>query len=226
MSNTPFKKNNLLLFILISAVLAFLLLYFIQHRKKTPLRILPHFGEKKYGKSPSDTVYHRVADFEFINQNGDTINQESVKGKIYVADYFFVTCQSICPIMSKQMQRLAEHFRGRTNILFLSHTVNPEEDSVTVLHQYALKHRANAQQWLFLTGDKKKLYEMARKSYLLDAEEGNGGTEDFIHTQNFALIDTHRCIRGYYNGTDSTDVNRLITDIELLVEESNWENAQ
>ncbi len=221
-----FSQSKIFLPLLaLSLIVVFLFFYFKNHENPQPLRRLPYLGEKKYSSS-KDTVYHLVPDFEFINQYGEKINQETVKGKIYVVDYFFTTCQSICPIMSSQMERVAFHFKNNKEVLFLSHTVNPEEDSVPVLKEYAGKHHAQETNWYFLTGDKKALYNLARKGYILNAEEGNGDATDFIHTQNFALIDKERHIRGQYDGTDSSDINRLIIDIQLLSDEYTWKKHQ
>jgi protein SCO1 len=140
-----------------------------------------------------------------------------VKGKVYVVDYFFTTCQSICPIMSKQLDRV---YREQKDVLILSHTVDPETDTPGALNAYAKKFNADSKRWIFLTGSKPELYDLARTGYLLDAQEGNGGEEDFIHTQNFALIDKKGRIRGYYDGTDSSSVSDLITDIDFLLEEN------
>ena|ERR1700741_1239131 len=215
------QKNKLISLLLTLVPIAFVVLWFARRENPVPLRTLPYFGPKTYS-TVKDTVYHVIPDFEFTNQDGEKVNQEVVKGKIYVADYFFTTCQSICPVMSSQMERVAAKFKNNNTILFLSHTVNPEEDSVPVLKEYAERHHADSRQWQFLTGDKKALYELARKGYLLNAEEGTGGPDDFIHTQNFALIDKERRIRGFYDGTDSLDMNRMITDIQLLTDEYNW----
>lgn len=117
------------------------------------------------------------------------------------------------------MEVVAKEFSGNKKVKFLSHTVNPENDSVNVLYDYAKAHHANAEQWHFVTGDKKQLYNMARESYLLNAEIGDGGPNDFIHTQNFALIDTKKNIRGFYDGTDKKDVQRLVKDIKILLKE-------
>ncbi|MFL5752141.1 MAG: SCO family protein [Bacteroidia bacterium] len=215
------QKNKLIYVFLVLIPIAFIAAYFFRHRENKPLRMLPYYGPKNYSAS-RDTVYHTVPDFQFTDQKGEKISQENVKGKIYVADYFFTSCQSICPVMSDQLERFASEFRNNPSVLILSHTVNPEEDSVPTLKEYADRHHASPDQWHFLTGDKKKLYELARKGYLLDAEEGSGGSDDFIHTQNFALIDKERHIRGFYDGTDSTDVNRLITDTKILLDEYAW----
>jgi protein SCO1/2 len=140
-----------------------------------------------------------------------------VKGCVYVAEYFFTTCQGICPVMNRQMERVQQAFAGERNFKILSHTVNPEYDSVAVMMDYAVAHHALRDKWYMLTGDKKMLYDVARREYYLNTEQGDGGPNDFIHTQNFALLDTLGRIRGYYDGTDSADVDRLIQDAWLLL---------
>jgi len=210
------KGNYYWLLLLIP--LAFVAWYFINKNEQKPLRTLPYFGQKNTLKK-GDTIFHTVKPFCFTDQYGEKITEETVKGKIYVTDFFFTTCQSICPIMSTELERVYKQFSNREDVLILSHTVAPEEDSVTILMGYAKLHGVKDRKWLFLTGDKKHLYEMARKSYLLNAEEGNGDEEDFIHTQNFALVDKERHLRGFYDGTDSLEVSRLIIDINLLLEE-------
>lgn len=192
--------------------------YFINKNEQKPLRFLPYFGMKR-SMMPGDTNYHTVKPFMFINQYGEKVTEETVNGKIYVTDFFFTTCQSICPVMSDQLERVYQKFKNNPDVIILSHTVDPEEDSVNVMMNYAKMHGVTDKRWLFLTGEKKHLYEMARKSYLLNAEEGNGDEEDFIHTQNFALVDKEKHLRGFYDGTDSMEVSRLITDIELLLQE-------
>jgi protein SCO1/2 len=192
--------------------------YFFNKNEKKPLRTLPYFGQKNSIKN-GDTSYHRVKPFLFINQYGENVTEATVKGKIYVTDFFFTTCQSICPIMSNQLERVYKQFSNNKDVLILSHTVAPEEDSVNVLMDYAKLHGVKNKQWFFLTGDKKHLYDMARTSYLLNMEEGNGDADDFIHTQNFALVDKESHLRGFYDGTDSLEVARLIADMNLLLEE-------
>lgn len=208
------KKHQLPLLIALGVILIGIL-YFQKKQNNEPVRKLPYYGPAEL----PDKSKHTIASFTFTNQYGETITNKDVQGKIYVTDYFFVTCKSICPIMAKQMKRVYDEFKNDNDVLILSHTVNPEEDSVPVLKKYAEQHGVLDRKWLFLTGDKKQLYEMARKSYLLNAEEGDGGPDDFIHTQNFALIDKHGHIRGYYDGTDSLEVSRLITDIKVLKQE-------
>lgn len=192
--------------------------FFFNKSEQKPLRTLPYFGQKNSMKD-GDTSYHTVKPFCFTNQYNEKVTEETVKGKIYVTDFFFTTCQSICPIMSSELERVYKQFSNRKDVLILSHTVSPEEDSVNVMMDYATLHGVKDKRWLFLTGDKKHLYDMARTSYLLNMEEGNGDEDDFIHTQNFALVDKERHLRGFYDGTDSIEVSRLITDMKLLLEE-------
>lgn len=201
--------------------LVFIAWYFFNKNEQKPLRTLPYYGQKKTIKN-GDTSYHTVKPFIFINQYGEKITEENIKGKIYVTDFFFTTCQSICPVMSSELERVYKTFSTNKDILILSHTVSPEEDSIHVLMDYAKLHGVKDKRWLFLTGEKKHLYDMARTGYLLNAEDGNGDENDFIHTQNFALVDKERHLRGFYDGTDSLDVSRLITDITLLLEEYNY----
>jgi len=191
--------------------------------KHTPVRYLPVMGEKKLeGK---DTVYHSIGNFAFTNQLGDTVTQADVAGKNFVAEFFFTTCQSICPIMNDNMMKVATAFASDSTFRILSHTVKPEEDSVAALRVYADAHRANPAQWWFLTGKKPELYAMARKSYLMNSDEGDGGDDDFVHTQLFALVDKQKRIRGFYDGTLDSDVQKLIADVALLKREQ-AENAR
>lgn len=162
---------------------------------------------------------HRISDFELVNQKGDTITQKNFEGKIYVADFFFTTCPSICPKMANQMKRVYDAYFNNDLVLFLSHTVMPETDSVSVLAEYAGKLNARADKWFFVTGDKKVIYELARKSYFAVTDEGTGDEHDFIHTENFILIDKNKRIRGFYDGTSEDDVDRLIEEMEILLVE-------
>ena len=214
-------KNNFKYILPLALVIALLSAYFFKSSNKKPITFLPIYGPKNTTKS--DTDYHTIKQFNFINQYGNNITLESIKNKIVVCDYFFTTCKSICPIMSNQMERVQNHFATNNDIILLSHTVDPEEDSVSVLFEYAKRHHAVKGKWHFLTGDKKSLYNQARESYLLDNEAGNGDEHDFIHTDKFALIDWKGRIRGYYIGTDSVEVSKLITDISTLLDEKEWE---
>lgn len=159
---------------------------------------------------------HKIADFSLVNQNGDTITQEDYQDKIYVADFFFTTCQSICPIMAKNMYRVQKEFITDNEVMLLSHSVIPEVDTVAQLKRYAEEKKVNSAKWNLVTGDKKQIYELARKSYLAVKENGDGGPFDMIHTENFMLIDRERRIRGFYDGTVETEIDQLIEDIEIL----------
>lgn len=206
-------------FVIIGLAAVFLITALLVGKSNKSVRQLPFYGERVYSAENRDTTYHRVGNFSFINQDGKTISQKDLDGNVYVTDFFFTTCQSICPRMTRQMNRIYKQFRNNPQVKILSHTVNPEFDSVPVLSSYAKQLEAKSDQWFFVTGKKKELYDVARKGYFLDASEGDGGPEDFIHNQNFALIDKHRHIRGYYDGTDSADVDRLMGDIKILLKE-------
>lgn len=159
--------------------------------------------------------YHKISDFELTNQNGQIITHKFYKNKIYVADFFFTTCQDICPIMTKNMYRLQEELKDDNDILFLSHTVIPEVDTVQQLKKYAVENNVDDSKWNLVTGDKKQIYDLARKSYLA-VEDTGYGEFDMIHTENFMLIDKKRQIRGFYDGTDDLEIDRLLSDIEIL----------
>lgn len=209
------KSSSKLYLLLLAFPFIFGLWYIASKKENKPLRQLAYYGPKNTREN-KDTSYHKIPFFEFTNQWHQVTSSKDVEGKVYVTDYFFTTCQSICPIMNKNLDKIYAKFAQREDFLILSHTVDPETDSVSVLKNYSDLHRVTDKKWLFLTGEKSKLYELARKGYLLNAEEGNGESDDFIHTQNFALIDKEGHIRGFYDGTDSTDIVRLIGEIELL----------
>ena len=166
---------------------------------------------------------HKIGEFSFINQDKQVIGLKDVKGKVFVAEYFFTTCQTICPRMNDQMQRVQAAFKDESNFRILSFTVNPEVDTVEQMKRFAQEHNAIAGKWHFLTGDKTKLYEAARKYFFLlkKSEVENQGDvgSDFIHTNNFVLIDREQRIRGYYDGTNPKEVDKLINDAKLILKE-------
>lgn len=164
--------------------------------------------------------YHRIADFSLINQNGEIITQNTYKDKIYVADFFFTTCQTICPIMTDHMYQIQKEIINDDEVMLLSHSVTPRIDSVAQLKKYAKEKGVIDRKWNLTTGDKKHIYELARKSYLAVKTQGNGDMYDMIHTENFMLIDKKRQIRGFYNGTKPEDIEKLLKDIKTLKEES------
>jgi protein SCO1/2 len=163
--------------------------------------------------------YHKIADFSLINQNGKTITQNDYKDKIYVADFFFTTCQTICPIMTTNMADIQNEILNDDDVMLLSHSVTPKIDSVQQLKRYAIEKGVNDAKWNLVTGDKKQIYELARKSYLAVKTDGNGDEYDMIHTENFMLIDKKRQIRGFYDGTNKEDISRLLDDIKILKNE-------
>jgi len=163
--------------------------------------------------------YHKIADFSLINQNGESITQDTYKDKIYVADFFFTTCQSICPIMTDHMALIQKEIINDDEVMLLSHSVTPKIDSVAQLKKYAIEKGVNDNKWNLVTGDKKQIYTLARKSYLAVKTTGNGDAYDMIHTENFMLIDKKRQIRGYYDGTNPEDISRLLEDLNILKEE-------
>ena len=191
----------------------------------TPQKRLPIFNPRDVNpKLVHESLWnkgrnHKVADFKLINQNGETITQKDYEGKIYVADFFFTRCMTICPIMTSNIGELQETFKNDDEIKFLSLSVTPDIDSVSVLRAYADKKGVIDGKWNITTGDKKHIYELARKSYFVVLDEGDGSFQDFIHTENFVLVDKKRQIRGFYDGTDDEAIQRLIVDIKILQNE-------
>jgi len=167
----------------------------------------------------SKTKNHKVGDFELINQNGKTITNADFKDKIYIADFFFTRCPTICLVMALNMSELQEHYKNDNDVMFLSHSVTPKIDSVSVLRDYADKKGVIDGKWHVTTGSKKHIYDLARKSYFAVLDEGNGDESDFIHTENFVLIDKERRIRGIYDGTKKENMQKIIDDITLLKQE-------
>ncbi len=166
---------------------------------------------------------HRIQQFSLTDQLGHSFGSKQLKGKVYVAEYFFTTCGTICPIMNNQMQRVQEAFATNKNVHIVSISVDPEHDTVAQMKRYADEHNANHKQWHFLTGDKEKIYQLARRSFFLlkPSEVRNQGDvgSDFIHTNYFVLVDDRNQIRGYYDGTDEHEVSKLIEDMQLILEE-------
>lgn len=163
--------------------------------------------------------YHTIADFSFVNQNGDTITQKNYEGKIYVADFFFTTCGSICPKMTTNLEDVQKAVLNNPKVMLLSHTVFPEVDSIPVLKAYAIKHHVVDSKWNLVTGDKKEIYTMARKSYLAVKLGRPDQLYDMVHTENFVLVDQKRRVRGFYDGTNKEEIKRLIDDINFLSNE-------
>jgi len=214
-----FRKRDFITvgFILAFSAAAITLFYTILK----PVETLPIYQPAEVNEKLVDSSvihvskYHKISDFELINQNGQKITQEFYSNKIYVADFFFTTCQDICPIMTKNMYKLQEELKDDNDILFLSHTVIPEVDTVQQLKEYSIKNKVDDSKWNLVTGDKKQIYDLARKSYLA-VEDTEYGEFDMIHTENFMLIDKKRQIRGFYDGTNDLEIEKLLQDIEIL----------
>lgn len=206
----------------ISLLILSIIIIFIFYTILKPKKVLPIYQPAQVSTELVDTTiqyqkkYHKIANFSLTNQNGRVITQEDYKDKIYVADFFFTTCQTICPIMTKNMHEVQKEFITDNEIMILSHTVTPDIDTVAQLKRYAKEKNVNASKWNLVTGNKKDIYELARKSYLAVKDDGDGGPFDMIHTENFMLIDKERQIRGFYDGTDMEEINRLIDDIKTL----------
>jgi protein SCO1 len=179
---------------------------------------LPVFGQKEV--VDGDTVYHTIASFSFVDQDSTIITNETFKDKIYVADFFFTSCRTICPIMKTQMLRVYEATREMPDVLILSHTIDPEFDTVALLHDFANRLGVESERWHFVTGVKDSIYKIAQTSYFATAMEDKSEPDGFIHSGAFLLLDKKQRIRGKYDGTKEEDVNRLIVDIKRLRRES------
>ncbi|GGD57905.1 hypothetical protein GCM10011514_22520 [Emticicia aquatilis] len=180
-------------------------------------RKLPILGEREFING--DSVYHTIPDFSFTNQDNQTITHKNYEGKIYIADFFFTTCPTICPIMKKQMLRVYEKFKENPKVGILSHSIDPRHDSVQVLKEYAARLGVKSKMWNFVTGEKAKIYEIGEKSYYVTAGEDSTAAGGIIHSGAFILVDTKRRVRGIYDGTKETDVTKLIKDMEVLLNE-------
>jgi protein SCO1 len=177
------------------------------------------------GKNVTDTVWHSVADIELVNQLGDSVSLDDIKGNIIIADFFFTRCPSICPTLTKNMKGLQDalkmrDFRRRIDVSyvrFLSFSVDPERDSVAALKAYADRFGVNHDSWWFLTGPKKEIYDFALNELKLGLQDGEGVDSNFIHSQKFVLLDRERVVRGYYDGLDTTSLSRLAEDLTILM---------
>jgi protein SCO1/2 len=212
---SKFKLFGIVLFFL-SAIIIYLFYNALQPKATLPIyqpsRVNPELVDAsiQYVKK-----YHTIADFSLINQNGETITQEDYSDKIYIADFFFTTCPTICPVMTKNMVAIQNQLKN-DDVMLLSHSVTPEIDSVTQLKKYAVEKGVDDTKWNLVTGDKKQIYELARKSYMAVKTDGDGGPYDMIHTENFVLVDKKRQVRGYYDGTKTEDIDQLMEDLKLL----------
>ena len=188
-------------------------------KKQLPIHNPTDFNPKLVDKSIRNVSdNHTVKDFNLINQNGIKVSSKDYENKIYVVDFFFTSCPSICPVMTNNMLLIQEEFIKNNDIMLLSMSVTPEIDNVEVLKKYAIEKGVIDSKWNITTGSKKHIYELARKSFFAVLDKGDGGLQDFIHTPNFILVDTKKQIRGIYDGTVEKEISRLIQDINILVD--------
>lgn len=185
---------------------------------------LPIMGHHRY--TETDTIYHTVQYFEFYDQDSTLVTPETFKGKVFVADFFFTSCTSICPIMKSQMGRVYKTFEDNDQVGFLSHSIDPEYDTVERLHDYAGRLGVKSDKWHFVTGDKDAIYEHANESYMVFAAENELAQDGIEHSGAFMLVDQDLRIRGAYDGTDTTDVDRLMRDIPRLLKEYSTEDGE
>lgn len=191
---------------------------------------LPYLGNKETvekmidGKMVVDTIYHKIPDFEFISQDSVKITQEFVAGKIYIADFFFTTCPTICPKMKTQMLRIYEKYKDNPNVILLSHSIDPRHDTPAVLKEFKSNLGIKGNSWQMVTGDKAKIFEIGQKSYMVSAADDPTQPGGVVHSGAFILVDKNRHIRGIYDGTVPAKVDNLIEDLEILLNESNSNN--
>ncbi len=187
---------------------------------------LPFYGEREAkvvkdanGNDKIDTIYKTIPNFKFFNQDSVEITQDAFKGKIYVADFFFTSCSTICPIMHRNMKTLYDKYKGNSEVMFLSHTIDFKYDLPSVLKKYAQKLGVDGPQWQFAYGTKDEVYGIAEKDYLVAVQEDNTATDGYIHQGWLVLVDKHKRIRGAYDGTKDEDVAKLKDDMAILLAE-------
>jgi protein SCO1/2 len=179
---------------------------------------LPFLGPKQVN-AQGDTVYHQIPAFRFLNQDSIFVSEKDVEGKVYVADFFFTTCPTICPKMKTQMLRIYERYKDRDEVRIISHSIDPDFDTPNVLKDYAARLQVKAPKWNLLTGDKTAIYQLGQKSYMVSAQEDPNEAGGFVHSGAFILVDKNRHVRGIYDGTVEAEVNHLLEDMEILLKE-------
>lgn len=229
MKQIPERRKFLILFILLlgpGIILIFL------SKAEHSFRTLPYYGPKETvytaGNEIPDTIYHEVPDFSFTNQFSEEVTWEDFEGDIVVADFFFTTCPTICPIMTKQMTRLQWMLEDPAydDVHFISHTVNPSNDTPEVLRKYGEEQGADFEKWTFVTGDQEDIFEQGFEGYLLSTQEDEAAPGGFLHSSMFVLVDRDRHIRGFYDGTSSKEVDDLVTDIKMLKKEETMKDSE
>ncbi len=215
--NKNIKIGGLLLIIALPIFLIIILHTFGKNKYSLPI-YFPIDTKVNIKTGETDTVYYTVPEFKLIDQNSKTFTQSSIDGSVYVADFFFTTCGGICPKMTHQLERVQERFVDSKNFKIVSITVDPENDSASVLNNYAKMHKAKSDFWYFLTGNSEYIYKIAKVDFMLNAMDNNvAAQEDFVHSDKLVLVDKNRNIRGYYDGTNPEDVDRLMIEIDILL---------
>lgn len=204
--------------IVLSIILLPIAFFLILSKGKYHYKHLDFFGPKEVNAS-GDTTYFTVPDFQFINQNGDTISQKSFEGKIYVANFFFASCPGVCPKMTDEVKLVQDEFKDNKDVMFISHTVDPEHDSLPALKAFAEKHGADLDKWFFVTGNRDSIYTLAIKGYLVPAAEDARAEGGFLHSQDLLLIDKEKRIRGIYDSLEPEEIKRLKDEIKVLLYE-------
>ena len=214
-----FKKYSRFLSIIgVISIITLIMFYKIL----TPKKLLPIYQPAEVNFKLVDSSlqhikkFHKISNFNLVNQNGNNISQEFYDNKIYVADFFFTTCPSICPIMTNNMLKVQEKIKNDPNVLIVSFSVDPKTDSVAQLKKYAKEKGVDDLKWNLLTGDKKQIYDLARKSFFVAEIDKDSDSNDIIHTENFVLVDPDKRIRGFYDGTNLDEIKNLISDLSLL----------
>jgi protein SCO1 len=212
-----FKRALLLGALLVVPVLAFLFLKgFGTNHYDLPYYFPELNDEGDALVQKGDTVFRKVPDFRLKTQEGKTISQRDLDNSVYVANFMFTSCQGVCKKMTSQMTRVQDKFKKDSSVKIVSYSVDPQRDSVEALKNYAAMYNADPSKWYFLTGSKKEIYDLAQHGYFLPVQESNDGTVDFVHSEKFMLVDRDKHIRGIYDGSSQKDVDRLLTEIEIL----------
>lgn len=209
------KTTRNLVVVLVILVLPSVFYLFLT-RGKNNYTSIEIYGPRDFDPETGDTIYHSIPEFSFQNFDSSEVSLETFKNKFFVTDFFFATCPTICPKMNSNLGKVQFEFKDDDDVLILSHTVNPDADSLPVLHAYAKEYGAKPGKWFMVTGYKPEIYYQARKGYFISATEGDAGPNDFVHSEMLVLVDKNSHIRGYYDGTNHNEVKRLIDDIKLL----------
>ena len=211
--------GNVIVFLFIFLTAVIIGYFILKKDKRLPVYQPGDVNPALVDESVRNNQNHHTLPFTLVNQDGDVITEELVEGKIHVAAFFFTRCVTLCPKISESMSKVQMYFEGKSEPILISHSVTPIMDSVPILSRYADRYNANSDMWHLVTGEKPHIYELARKSYFAVKDEGDGGLQDFIHTENLVLVDREGRLRGFYDGTSSEDVGQMIMDIETLQQE-------